>query len=338
MPRRAKQGTGPPSSLPALGTVGATWGSNRASSCAGAQQHSAASAGILLGSGEFSPPPALPLPLCFLAEASVPFHRRGGAEQEPACAAGASRRERDAVWQGCRGRASSLPSSGGQPAASRVSSPWAVPPAKQGFEPLVSAAKPSFAWAAFLHLATSGVSWVRRGWSSAWLRGGSGSRLQFSFALSPPEQAPEIRPAPGAAETDTAVAEDCLGCACFSVYLISRLPTGTEFLNRILGLALVKGSNYLRALSIFICCPYLRRPGLHWLEFQVISVAVTSLLRLLSLLAVPHRPPLPSPAAASKNETGRQRQRSVNLGCPPREWLLHGISLPCLLQVSWAPG
>lgn len=42
----------------------------------GAQQHPAASAGILLGSGEFSPPPALPLPLCFLAEASVPFHCR----------------------------------------------------------------------------------------------------------------------------------------------------------------------------------------------------------------------------------------------------------------------
>lgn len=132
------------------------------------------------------------------------------------------------------------------------------------------------------------------------------------------------------------MAEDCLCCACLSVYLISRLPAGTEFLCWILGSALVKGSNYFRALSISICCPYLRHPGLRWLEFQVINVAVTSLLGVLSLLAVPHRPPLPPPAAS---ETGRQRQRSVlNLGCPPRERLLHGISLPCLLQVSWAPG
>lgn len=73
-------------------------------SCGGAWQHPAASAGILLGSGEFSPPPALPLPLCFLAEASVPFHCRGGAEQEPACAACASRRECDAGWESCRAR------------------------------------------------------------------------------------------------------------------------------------------------------------------------------------------------------------------------------------------
>lgn len=132
------------------------------------------------------------------------------------------------------------------------------------------------------------------------------------------------------------MAEDCLCCACLSVYLISRLPAGTEFLCWILGSALVKGSNYFRALSISICCPYLQRLGLRWLEFQVINVAVTSLLGVLSLLAVPHRPPLPPPAAS---ETGRQRQRSVlNLGCPPHQPLLHGISLPCLPQGSWAPG
>lgn len=61
---------------PFAGRVGATAGLAGVSSCGAARQHPAASAGILSGSGEFSPPPALPLPLCFLAEASVPFHRR----------------------------------------------------------------------------------------------------------------------------------------------------------------------------------------------------------------------------------------------------------------------
>lgn len=40
--------------------------------------------------------------------------------------------------------------------------------------PPVSSAKPSFALAAFLHLATSRVSWMGRGWSSARLRWGLG--------------------------------------------------------------------------------------------------------------------------------------------------------------------
>lgn len=109
---------------------------------------------------------------------------------------------------------------------------------------------------------------------------------------------------------DTVVAEDCLCCACLSVCLISRLPAGTEFLCWILGSALVKGSNYFRALSISICCPYLRRPGLCWLEFQVINVAVTSLLGVLSLLAVPHHPPLPPPPASERD---RQAETKV---CP----------------------
>lgn len=100
-------------------------------------------------------------------------------------------------------------------------------------------------------------------------------------------------------------------CACLlSAHLISRLPAGTEFLCWILGSALVKGSNYFRALSISICCPYLQRPGLRWLEFQVINVAVTSLLGVLSLLAVPHRPPFPPPAASLRD---RQAETKV---CP----------------------
>jgi len=130
------------------------------------------------------------------------------------------------------------------------------------------------------------------------------------------------------------VAEDSLCCACLSVRLISRLPAGTEFLCWILGSALMKGSNYFRALSISICCPYLRRPGLCWLEFQVINVAVTSLLGVLSLLAVPHRPPLPPTAS----EAGRQRQRSVlNLGCPPLSGCCVGFPCPACCRFPGLP-
>lgn len=134
--------------------------------------------------------------------------------------------------------------------------PWAVLRLSKASRQLVSFTKPSFALTALLHLATSRVSWMGRGRSSA---GHSGSPLWSPLA--PAGKAPEIRAAPKAVELDTAVAEDSLNCACLSMYLISRLPAGTEFLCWILGSALVKGSNYFRALSISICCPYLRRAG-----------------------------------------------------------------------------
>lgn len=78
-PPRASSGRGPRPSHPPSSlrrASGRHRGLAGVSSCGAARQHPAASAGILSGSGEFSPPPALPLPLCFLAEASVPFHRR----------------------------------------------------------------------------------------------------------------------------------------------------------------------------------------------------------------------------------------------------------------------
>lgn len=126
-------------------------------------------------------------------------------------------------------------------------------------------------------------------------------------AITPAGQTPERRAARGAADP-AAAAEDCVCCACLlSAHLISRLPAGTEFLCWILGSALVKGSNYFRALSISICCPYLQRPGLRWLEFQVINVAVTSLLGVLSLLAVPPPPPFSSSSSEPARQAGRDK-------------------------------
>lgn len=187
--------------------------------------------------------------------------------------------------------------------------------------PLLSSAKPSLTLAAVLHLATSGVSWLGRGRPRPGFARGSPSRP--SGAVAAAGQTPERSGAGGA---EPAAAERCVCRACLSAYSITRLPPGTEFLRWFLGSAPVKGSSYFRALSISICCPYLQRLALCWLEFQVINVTVTSLLGVLSLLAVPpHRPPLPPPAAI---ETGRQRQRSVlNLGCPPASGCCMGF--PC---------
>lgn len=168
----------------------------------------------------------------------------------------ASRRECDAGWESCRAR--HLPCRAAGAKQQLQGSPF------QGLflrwskasRQLVSSTNPSLALAALLHLATSRVSWMGRSRSSA---GHSGSPLWSPLA--PAGKAPEIKAAPKAMELDTAVAEDCLCCACLSTHLISRLPAGTEFLCWILGSALVKGSNYFRALSISICCPYLRRAG-----------------------------------------------------------------------------
>lgn len=129
------------------------------------------------------------------------------------------------------------------------------------------------------------------------------------------------------------MAEDCLCCACLSVYLISRLPAGTEFLCWILGSALVKGSNYFRALSISICCPYLQRLGLRWLEFQVINVAVTSLLGVLSLLAVPHHPPLQQRA----RQAGRDKGLSSTWAVLPVSRCCMGSPCPACRRVPGLP-
>lgn len=153
--------------------------------------------------------------------------------------------------------------------------------------PLLSSAKPSLTLAAVLHLATSGVSWLGRGRPRPGSARGSPSRP--SGAVAAAGQTPERSGAGGA---EPAAAERCVCRACLSAYSIARLPPGTEFLRWFLGSAPVKGSSYFRALSISICCPYLQRLALCWLEFQVINVTVTSLLGVLSLLAVPPTAPL----------------------------------------------
>lgn len=93
------------------------------------------------------------------------------------------------------------------------------------------------------------------------------------------------------------------------VFDLSTSSGGTEFLCWILGSALVKGSNYFRALSISICCPYLRRPGLRWLEFQVINVSCDIPLRGVLFARCPP-PPLSS---SSSSQRARQAGRDKGL-------------------------
>lgn len=129
----------------------------------GAQQHPAASAGILLGSGVFPTPSSAAASLFSgrsLCAFSLPLRRQAGASP---CAVSAPRRERDAGWQPCRdghlprraqnplGTFRGLLSMGCSSGRARLRG-HRFPPRN-----------PSLALAAFLHLATSGVSWVGRG-------------------------------------------------------------------------------------------------------------------------------------------------------------------------------
>lgn len=86
----------------------------------------------------------------------------------------ASRRERDVGWQACR--AGRLPRRAAEASGQLRGSPFRGPflRSSKASRPLVSSAKPSFVLAAFLHLATSGVSWMGMGRSSARLRWGLG--------------------------------------------------------------------------------------------------------------------------------------------------------------------